>query len=159
MNDATHAVLPEEVMAFLDGELADERAAAIATHLQTCAECSALATHFRGLSRQIATWRVEQATTSLGEVVSAASVGTHAKRKPFLDSFLRWRPASPPRWSVMVGFGVFGVLVLIVFAVPNVLRSKVAANEASAVGSLRTLNTAAVTYLSTYGPKLLNEGG
>ena len=151
MNDATHAVLPEEVMAFLDGELADERAAAIATHLQTCAECSALATHFHGLSRQIATWRVAQATTSLGEVVSGASVGTPAKRKPFPDSFLRWRPASPPRWSVMVGFGVLGVLVLIVFATPNLLRSKVAANEASAMGSLRTLNTAAVTYLNTYG--------
>ena len=151
MNDATHAVVPEEVMAFLDGELAAERAAVIATHLQTCAECSALATHFRGLSGQVAAWRVEQAPANLGEVASAASIGTHGKRKPLLDRCRRWRPASAPRWPVMVGLGVFGLVLLLVFATPNVMRSKVAANEASAVGSLRTLNTAAVTYLDTYG--------
>jgi type IV pilus assembly protein PilA len=31
------------------------------------------------------------------------------------------------------------------------LRSRMAANEASAVGSIRTMNTAAITYSSTYG--------
>jgi hypothetical protein len=36
-------------------------------------------------------------------------------------------------------------------SVPNLLRSRMAANEASAVGSLRTLNTAAAVYLSSYG--------
>src|SRR2546427_8268898 len=34
---------------------------------------------------------------------------------------------------------------------PNLLRSKMAANEASAVGSLRSLNTACITYSTTYG--------
>lgn len=43
------------------------------------------------------------------------------------------------------------ILIIAAIAIPNLLRSRMAANEASAVGSLRTINTAAVTYSSTYG--------
>ena len=43
------------------------------------------------------------------------------------------------------------ILIIAAIAIPNLLRSRMAANEASAVGSLRTMNTAAVTYQSTWG--------
>jgi prepilin-type N-terminal cleavage/methylation domain-containing protein len=43
------------------------------------------------------------------------------------------------------------ILIIAAIAIPNLLRSRIAANEASAVGSLRTLNTAEVTYNTTYG--------
>src|SRR2546423_4175428 len=43
------------------------------------------------------------------------------------------------------------ILIIAAIAIPNLLRSKMAANEASAVGSLRTINTSQVTYSSTYG--------
>jgi len=42
------------------------------------------------------------------------------------------------------------ILIIAAIAIPNLLRSRMAANEASAVGSLRTVNTAEVTYSSTY---------
>jgi type IV pilus assembly protein PilA len=42
------------------------------------------------------------------------------------------------------------ILIIAAIAIPNLLRSRMAANEASAVGSIRTLNTSAVTYSSTY---------
>ena len=42
------------------------------------------------------------------------------------------------------------ILIIAAIAIPNLLRSRIAANQASAVGSLRTLNTAEVTYSSTY---------
>jgi prepilin-type N-terminal cleavage/methylation domain-containing protein len=42
------------------------------------------------------------------------------------------------------------ILIIAAIAIPNLLRSRIAANQASAVGSLRTLNTAEVTYASTY---------
>ena len=38
------------------------------------------------------------------------------------------------------------ILIIAAIAIPNLLRSRIAANQASAVGSLRTLNTAEVTY-------------
>jgi type IV pilus assembly protein PilA len=42
------------------------------------------------------------------------------------------------------------ILIIAAIAIPNLLRSRIAANQASAVGSLRTLNTAEITYSSTY---------
>jgi type IV pilus assembly protein PilA len=43
------------------------------------------------------------------------------------------------------------ILIIAAIAIPNLLRAKIAANEASAVSSLRTMNTADITYNSTYG--------
>jgi prepilin-type N-terminal cleavage/methylation domain-containing protein len=54
------------------------------------------------------------------------------------------------------------ILIIAAIAIPNLLRSKMAANEASAVGSLRTINTAAISYSSTYGvgfPTALSQLG
>lgn len=42
------------------------------------------------------------------------------------------------------------ILIIAAIAIPNLLKSRIAANQASAVGSLRTLNTAEITYASTY---------
>ena len=42
------------------------------------------------------------------------------------------------------------ILIIAAIAIPNLLRSRIAANQASAVGSLRTLNTSEITYASTY---------
>jgi type IV pilus assembly protein PilA len=43
------------------------------------------------------------------------------------------------------------ILIIAAIAIPNLLRSKMAANEASAVGSIRTLNTSAVEFSTEYG--------
>ena len=42
------------------------------------------------------------------------------------------------------------ILIIAAIAIPNLLRSKMAANEASAVASLRTYNTSIVAYQTTY---------
>jgi type IV pilus assembly protein PilA len=42
------------------------------------------------------------------------------------------------------------ILIVAAIAIPNYLRSRLVANESSAAQSLRTINTAAVTYSSTY---------
>jgi type IV pilus assembly protein PilA len=42
------------------------------------------------------------------------------------------------------------ILIIAAIAIPNLLRSRMAANEASAVGSLRTIDTAEMTYSTTY---------
>lgn len=43
------------------------------------------------------------------------------------------------------------ILIIAAIAIPNLLRSRMAANEASAVGSLRTIDVAAISYSSQYG--------
>jgi hypothetical protein len=47
-------------------------------------------------------------------------------------------------------FDVAAVLIVAAIAIPNLLRSKMAANESSAVGMTRTLNVAQVTYAAAY---------
>ena len=42
------------------------------------------------------------------------------------------------------------ILIIAAIAIPNLLRSRIAANESSAVGSMRTINTSEITYSSTY---------
>jgi len=56
------------------------------------------------------------------------------------------------------------ILIIAAIAIPNLLRSKMAANEASAVGSLRSINTAEVAYNTAYpnagySPDLASLGG
>src|ERR1019366_8122007 len=43
------------------------------------------------------------------------------------------------------------ILIIAAIAIPNLLRARIAANEASAVGSIRSVVTAEVTYSSTWG--------
>ena len=43
------------------------------------------------------------------------------------------------------------ILIIAAIAIPNLLRARISANEASSVASLRTMNTACITYNSTYG--------
>jgi type IV pilus assembly protein PilA len=42
------------------------------------------------------------------------------------------------------------ILIIAAIAIPNLMRSRMLADEAAAIGSLRTLNTAATTYSATY---------
>jgi type IV pilus assembly protein PilA len=59
------------------------------------------------------------------------------------------------------------ILIIASMAIPNLIRSKMAANEASAVASIRTINTSEVVYSSTYNVangfsadlKSLGDGG
>jgi prepilin-type N-terminal cleavage/methylation domain-containing protein len=54
------------------------------------------------------------------------------------------------------------ILIIAAIAIPNLLSARMAGNEASAVGSVRTLNTACITYNSTWGvgyPALLSNLG
>ncbi|HEY2118280.1 MAG TPA: prepilin-type N-terminal cleavage/methylation domain-containing protein [Candidatus Acidoferrum sp.] len=56
------------------------------------------------------------------------------------------------------------ILIIAAIAIPSLLKSRIAANEASAVGSVRSINTSQVTYSNTcqfYAAKLsdLNTGG
>lgn len=57
------------------------------------------------------------------------------------------------------------ILVIAAIAIPNLLRSRMAANEASAVASMKSINTSQAVYQLTYGPgyaptlPALSDGG
>ena len=56
------------------------------------------------------------------------------------------------------------ILIIAAIAIPNLLRARMAANESSAVSSIRTINSGETTYNMTYpqigfSPDLLSLGG
>ena len=56
------------------------------------------------------------------------------------------------------------ILIIAAIAIPNLMRSRMAANESSAVGSVRTINTAMVAYAAAfpdtgYSLNLVSLGG
>jgi type II secretory pathway pseudopilin PulG len=145
----THPFSSETVMAYLDGELPPADAAALAAHLDMCADCADLARKFRSVSENLAKWQVEVFPAQK----SAASIRAAAQEKR--TTFL---PSRALAWAAGLAIAC---LLLIAIAVPNLMRSKMAANEANAVGVLRTLNMATVEYSTQYGhlpPSLQNLG-
>src|SRR5438445_11410826 len=55
------------------------------------------------------------------------------------------------------------ILIIAAIAIPNLLRARIAANQSAAVGNLRTLNTAEVSYITAfpgtgYAPTLTQLG-
>ena len=42
------------------------------------------------------------------------------------------------------------ILIIAAIAIPNLMRARMSANESSAAGSLRTINTAEISYSTTY---------
>lgn len=54
------------------------------------------------------------------------------------------------------------IMIIAAIAIPCLTTSKISANEASAVASIRAINTAEISYAATYGgyaPSLANLGG
>ena len=116
MNAAAHIATPEEIMAFLDGELSHTEAQAVSAHLDRCAECASLAEQFRTTSRSLSAWAVSSAPSSLDVsvnnfVAQLASNRKSAKPDTYTRvSFLNWR-----LWAIAGGGAVAMVLILAAF--------------------------------------------
>jgi hypothetical protein len=72
MNKTIHPMEPEELMAYLDGELAAERAGAVEVHLSECGECQGVVSGLRSVSQELHTWKVEIPVSNLPERITSA---------------------------------------------------------------------------------------
>ena len=121
MNTATHPVAPEEVMAFLDGELSSAEAQTVSAHLDQCAECAGLAAQFRSTSQLLSGWTVPPVPSSLEESVMAQAAKAAARprhEKPGRTmqlSFWNWR-----LWAVGAGGAVTVVLILVAYVASTI---------------------------------------
>ena len=79
MSSSGPCIEKEDLMTYLDGELAADRAARVAAHLEQCAECRARAAESRALSHRLTEWQVGAAPPSLTEHVAAAVAASEVK--------------------------------------------------------------------------------
>ena len=72
MRSHVHPVEPEELMAYLDGELPVEQATAAAAHLEECRECQILVAEMKSVSEALTAWEIESAEPAINDQLSKA---------------------------------------------------------------------------------------
>lgn len=113
MNNTSHPVAPEEVMAWLDGELPSAEARAVVLHLDNCRVCANLAAQFRDTTQSLSLWSVPTVPSSLRESVSKLAAKTvsaekRTTRSPYIHaSVWNWRS-----WAIGSGGVVTALLIL-----------------------------------------------
>jgi hypothetical protein len=80
MSTNIHPIEQEEVMAYLDGELAPGRASEALSHLEFCPECQTLVADFRGVSQELLAWEVESPEVGIHPEIEAA-LGERLKKR------------------------------------------------------------------------------
>ncbi len=117
MNVTTHPVAPEEIMAFLDGELSAADAQAVSTHLERCAECTRVAAQFRKTSEDLMAWTAANPASSWEAFVLQAAKGDKPSASKTLlgKPVFRWPHFIPARWRP----AAILVAILIAVGVPS----------------------------------------
>src|SRR5690242_12145497 len=132
MNTSTHPVAPEEVLAFLDGELSADRSLSISAHLEQCVECGDLATSLRKVSQSLAGWAVSATPSQLEDRIITLSTKAHSPLSVAANGrVLSRRRWGWKRWTLTLATAGCAFLLLLAISIPHLLRSKMAANEAS----------------------------
>jgi Domain of unknown function (DUF4349)/Putative zinc-finger len=128
MNITAHPVAPEEVMAFLDGELSAAEARTVSTHIEHCTDCAKIVEQFQRTSHSLGEWKVDpvpmklekSVRDSIARVESGAKIG---KASLFIrGSFWTWK-----QWAVASGGALAVVVLVLAISVPNLYRSRKAA--------------------------------
>jgi hypothetical protein len=139
MTTTHHPIEPEELMAYLDGELSPERAAAAASHIEDCAGCQKLAADLREVSADVKTWQVESIPTHDSAVLAALDEW-EKRPTPKTNLVGKWFPlwkgiALRPRVLVPVtaGFLVMAALIGVQFIGRNAYMVSPVNDESRAV--------------------------
>jgi hypothetical protein len=112
MSTTTHPFTPEEIMAFLDGELTADRAQSLSTHIEQCSECQQTAESFRSTSRKTSAWVVSVPTSLAGSAIATrAERGTSKFAFAGLNEILFRKRGWIPALALAVGFFAFVVML------------------------------------------------
>jgi anti-sigma factor RsiW len=113
MQPVDHPLAPEEVMAYLDGELPAERAARAAAHLDECAECRALADGLRGVSQALPAWEVASSDERVAKGVMDALTQTPQMPPPAVVKARRKFFGLPWWWGFAGALALVPVFVVV----------------------------------------------
>jgi anti-sigma factor RsiW len=143
MNKIMHPIEPEELMAYLDGELTAARAAAAAAHLGECAECQVLVAELRNVSQNLKTWKVETPESAMPPAIALALSGHRPASRIITPARRNWRDVLAGRWPTLAWTaGVAAVLLVVIGTVRFIGRN--AGSAYSSVGQAVNEDSVAV---------------
>ncbi|HZR28678.1 MAG TPA: DUF4349 domain-containing protein [Terriglobales bacterium] len=126
-----HPVEQEELMAYMDGELAFDRAATAAAHLERCRECQSVAGDLQSVTRRMMEWQVEASDDlrMTQAITTALEDRKRTQERPAVSVARSWRNTLRvprfPRWIWKSGIAVAGLAALLVILTPDFLVSPV----------------------------------
>src|SRR5581483_6687472 len=100
-----HPISQEDLMAYLDGELAPAQAATAANHLEHCRECQSVAADLQSVSRHLLEWQVEKPEFSLTPLTAEEPLATRRKSPRIFAQRWAWIAAA-------------AAAVVVIFAIP-----------------------------------------
>jgi anti-sigma factor RsiW len=113
MKTPTHPVVPEDVMALIDGELTATEATLVSQHIEQCTECAALRDQLRNTSDSLSDWTVPSVPSTLDRMIETRLAETaRNNRPPRMNTGFAFRNRYV--WAVAGGGAVFGALALLV---------------------------------------------
>jgi len=127
MNKVIHPIEPEELMAYLDGELTADGASAAAAHLGECAECQTLVAELQSVSQSLKSWKVEPPEPAMPSAIETALAEKQPESRKLIPvPKSTWREVLGRRWPVLAWAGTAAAVLLLVFGAltPNLLRSR-----------------------------------
>ena len=119
MTTTGHSVAPEEIMAFLDGELSALEAQTVSAHLKDCAQCAMVAEQFRATSEVLSRWDVEAAPLAVEDSVRklAAKAAAHLAVGKLTSTEFSGSTGFRGRRLLVIGSGAMAVMALLVAVV------------------------------------------
>ncbi len=123
MNRIMHPIEPEEVMAYVDGELPAEQAAVTAAHLRECAECQSLIAELGNISQSLKSWELEAPKVALPPALAVAPTGSKPKGRGVFLAPRKWREALTSHLPAVAWAGGVAVLLLVMFGTVRFQRS------------------------------------
>ncbi|MBZ5656930.1 MAG: DUF4349 domain-containing protein [Acidobacteriia bacterium] len=125
MNKIMHPIEPEELMAYLDGELTADRASAAAAHLGGCAECQSLVAELRTVSQTLKTWEIQPAEPAIPSAIATALAETRPESRTVSPAHRRsWREVLGQRWTTVGWVGAVAAILLLAVGMPTLQRRR-----------------------------------
>jgi anti-sigma factor RsiW len=114
MNTTIHSFAPEEIMAWLDGELTPDESRTVSEHVAECAECAAVVKLFQDTSRLISDCTIpdlpEHVETAVREATTRHASVPHKPLKNTRFGIRNWRVWMVSATSAVVGIALVTTL-------------------------------------------------
>jgi Domain of unknown function (DUF4349)/Putative zinc-finger len=156
MNRTMHEIEPEELMAYLDGELEASRGSEVVAHIAACTDCSVMEADLRRVSANLVEWQVEAAPEFLAQSIgrsltapASLSVNAQRRRKGFLGA---WHGLSMSQWGWKFGVACVALLLLSGLYTQRVMMQRAILNQqATGLSAPSPLGSVAEAFRSNIG--------